>query len=182
MAQFIAFEERVEVSGQSMLSAINASPFGQEQRSAILRAYGIDKPAAGRWYPQQAWLNAIKELSGEAGDNLLFSIGLSIPEYVVFPSGINTLENALKAIDRAYQMNHRGGEIGSYRVVDFNGRAGKAVMVCQTPYPSAFDRGIISRMLEKFRPASSSGFSVHLDTSKSSRIEGKHSCTYNIYW
>lgn len=182
MAQFIAFEEGVEVNGQTILSIVKALPVGQEMRSEILSAHGIGNPEAEKWYSQQAWLNAFKELSGTMGDKILFNIGESIPEYAVFPTAIDTLEKALKSIDQAYHMNHRGGEIGSYRVAMFNEKERKAVMVCQTPYPSELDRGIICTMLKEYRPASSQHYTVDLDTTTISRTKGNNSCTYNISW
>lgn len=182
MAQFTAFDENVKVKGQTILSIVKALPVDQEAKCEMLHAHGIINPVAGNWYPQQAWLNAFKELSEKFGDHLLFKIGGIIPDHAAFPPGTDTLKHALQSIDKAYQMNHRGGEIGSYRLVDFNEKEKKAVMICQTPYPSEFDRGIISAMLQKHRPASSVKQSVHLDTTKTSRTKGSHSCTYKLFW
>lgn len=182
MAQFVAFEKEVEVNGRAILSVIKVLPVGQEERSKVLSNHGIQKPEAGKWYPQQAWLNAFKELAESMGNDLLFSIGQAIPEYVAFPQENNTLESALKSIDQAYRLNHRGGEIGSYRLVEFKEKEKKAVMICQTPYPSELDRGMISTLVEQFRPASSAAFSVALDNNKTSRTKGNHSCTYAISW
>lgn len=119
MAQFVAFEKGVEVNGQTILSVVKAFADGQETRAEILCAHGIKNPEAGKWYSQQAWLNAFKELSCSMGDEILFNIGQAIPLYAVFPTDNDTLENALHSIDQAYRINHRGGEIGSYRLVEF---------------------------------------------------------------
>lgn len=178
MAQFVAFEKGIEVNGQTILSIINTLADGKE----ILNAHGIKNPEAGKWYPQQAWLDTFKAISKEIGEQTLFSIGTAVPENALFPSDVDNLEKGLKSIDLAYRMNHRGGEIGTYRLIRFNEKARKAVMICQNPYPSEFDRGIISSMLRKFKPASSSNYEVNLDTTKGSRINGEHSCTYNISW
>lgn len=83
---------------------------------------------------------------------------------------------------KAYQMNHRGGEISSYRLVSFNETEKKALMVCQKTYPSEFDRVIISALLQKYSPTSSDKQSVHLDANKISRTKGSHSCTYKLFW
>lgn len=182
MAQFIAFEEGVEVSGQTILSIAKALPVEQETKREILHAHGIINPVGSNWYSQQAWLNAFKELSERFGEHLLFRIGEMIPEHAAFPPCNNSLEHALKAIDKAYQLNHRGGEIGSYRLVEFREKEKKAVMICQTPYPSEIDRGLISAVLQKYSLASSAKQSVHLDTTKISRTRGSHSCTYRLFW
>lgn len=183
MAQFVAFEEGVEVNGQTILSHIKALDVGQELRSEILRAHGIDNPQPGRWYSQQSWLNAFKELYESAGDQILFNIGQAIPAHALFPPpGTDNLEKALKSIDKAYQKHHRGGEIGSYRLIMFSEKERKAIMFCQTPYPSELDRGIISKLVQDYRPDSSGNYAVELDREKSSRKKGHHNCTYNIYW
>jgi len=47
----------------------------------------------------------------------LFAIGKAIPESAIFPPEIQGLEMGLSAIDIAYHMNHRGGEIGHYNLI-----------------------------------------------------------------
>jgi hypothetical protein len=58
----------------------------------------------------------------------------------------------------------------------------KAEMECKNPYPSEFDRGIITAMARKFKPRESLLVSVELDNAKPSRMKGADSCTYKIKW
>lgn len=110
----------------------------------------------------------------------MFNVGLAVPENANFPPGIDTLEKGLALIDKAYHMNHRGGDIGYYRLVSFDVAAKKAVFECKNPYPSHFDRGLISAFVRKF--GKSAKASVVLDEAKPSRLKGADSCTYNITW
>lgn len=55
-------------------------------------------------------------------------------------------------------------------------------MECKNPYPSEFDRGIITSMARKFSPGSASGISVELNETKPNRLKGDDSCTYTILW
>lgn len=181
MAQFIAFDPNVEVNGQTILSVVNALPTGQESRLAILKKHGIT-PEEGKWYKQQSWLNAFKALSTEIGDKTIFAIGKTIPEHAVFPPQIDTLQKALSAIDIAYHMNHRNGEIGTYMLTHFDEKKREAIMVCNNPYPSEFDRGIITTMLRRFKPKDSYKYDVVTDLSKKSRVKGDDSCTYVVTW
>jgi len=181
MAQFIAFDPKVEVNGETILSVVNTIAVGQEGRLAILKKHGIN-PEEGQWYKQQLWLNAFKEISDELGDRTLFVIGKAIPEHAKFPPQIDNLQKALAAIDMAYHMNHRNGEIGKYTLKEFDDKKRKAVMVCSNPYPSEFDRGIISTMLRRFKPLDSVKYDVILDTSKETRMKGGESCTYLVQW
>lgn len=181
MAQFIAFEKGVEVNGQTILSLVNAIPTGQERRLQILKKHGIN-PEPNSWYSQQGWLDAFKDIATDIGEHTLFMIGKAIPENAQFPPEINDLKIALMAIDQAYHMNHRKGEIGHYTLTEFDEKAKKAVIVCNNPYPSEFDRGIIATMVRRFKPKGSLNTAVTLDGSKESRKKGGESCTYNITW
>lgn len=181
MAQFVSFNPKVEVNGQTILSVVNALSAGQERRLGILRNHGIELEE-DKWYSQQSWLNAFKEISKELGDRTLFMIGKAIPENAKFPPQIDSLQKALAAIDMAYHMNHRGGEIGHYTLLSFDEKKREAIMVCNNPYPSEFDRGIISTMLRRFRPKDSFKYDVVTDLTKETRMKGGESCTYIINW
>lgn len=182
MAQFIPFAPHVEVNGQTVLSVVNALPAGQETRREILVRNGIENPDSSQWYSQEAYLNAFKELADKVGPHTLFAIGKSIPEHAAFPPQIDNLEKALQAIDVAYQMNHRGGEIGHYKLLRFDAKNKTAEFECKNPYPSEFDRGILTTMLRKFKPVDSFKDSVVLDTTQPTRLNGADSCRYRISW
>jgi hypothetical protein len=182
MAQFIAYDPVVKVNGQTILSVVNAMEFGKETRKEILEKHGLVNIEPEGWYDQQKWLDAFREIHDSLGTNTLYIIGKAIPENAKFPPEINSLEKALNAIDVAYHMNHTKGDIGSYKVIEFDDKKRKAVMTCSNPYPSDFDRGIINAMLVRFKPKDSLKYSVALDTSKETRINGADSCTYTIGW
>ena len=194
MAQFIAINKDVEVDGGTTLAFVNSMRKGKDARLAIMEKHGII-PEIGKWYSQQAWLDAFKEIADTVGDMNLFLIGTAIIENAQFPP-INNLEEGLRSIDVAYHMNHRldghvmfnphNGSmiegIGHYSVVSYDGKARKAVMCCDNPYPSKFDEGIISQIVQLFKPADSQHQEVKLDVTKERRTAGGDSCTYLISW
>ena len=182
MAQFVPFEVSVEVLGRSIFSVVNAIPLGKESRLEILEKHGIKNLSEDKWYSQSQYLKAFREIADAIGSNTLFAIGKSIPEHAIFPPEVNSLEKALQIINVAYAMNHRGGEIGSYKLVRFDSVKRQAEMVCENPYPSEFDRGIITTMLRKFKPKDSISYDVSLDLSRPTRLQGADSCTYLIRW
>lgn len=182
MAQFVSFADGVEVNGQTVLAIVNALEAGRATRFKILQKHGINDPNPNGWYSQQAWLNAFREISEALGVHTLFAIGEAIPENAIFPPEIDNLQKALSSIDVAYHLNHRGGEIGHYTLMDFNSEKRIAIMVCNNPYPSEFDRGIISTMVRKFVPSTSYIYDVQLDPFKETRLKGADSCTYIITW
>ncbi len=194
MAQYEAILPDIEVNGQTVLSFVNSMELGMESRLETLQKHGID-PKPQQWYPQQAWLNAFRELGNMLGEMNLFMIGKAIISNADFPP-MEGLEHALRSIDVAYHMNHRrNGQvmfnpengtmlegIGHYSLTEFNAESRQAKMVCDNPYPSKFDEGIIIQVLRNFKPENSISQSVQLDTTQETRKNGGNSCTYLITW
>ena len=194
MAQFKAFNDKVEVNGQTVLSVVNGMGAFHNASLRILKENGIDNPVKDQWYPQQAWLNAFRKIHDSIGDSTLYTIGKSIPENAEFPPEIDDIYKALAAIDVAYHMNHRiGGSvmfdpatgtmlegIGHYQYEKVSDR--KVRIICNNPYPSEFDRGIITAMAEKFRPTDARSLKVQLDENEPTRKKGADSCTFMVTW
>ncbi|MBI5030397.1 MAG: hypothetical protein HZB51_07710 [Chloroflexi bacterium] len=110
----------------------------------------------------------------------LLMIGRQIPQNAKWPPDVDTIEKGLRSIDVAYHMNHRGGEIGSYRFEPTGKNSAK--MICQNPYPCDFDLGIIDAVAHKFKPANVPMVTVKHDDSQPCRKKGADSCTYLINW
>jgi hypothetical protein len=185
MAQFKAFSPNVEVNGQTVLSVVNgmgAMASSKKMALSILESNGIIDPNPDGWYSQKHWLDAFNEISDQVGPRTLFLIGKCIPKNASFPPGIDTLHKALISIDKAYHMNHRGGEIGNYNLTQFDSEARHVTMICTNLYPCDYDCGIIDQMCQEFKPAGVGLVKVIHDDSKSCRKSGEESCTYNITW
>jgi hypothetical protein len=146
----------------------------------LLADHGMTDPQPGRWYAQQAWLDVFKAIALKIGDRSLTAIGRKIPENAQWPPTVDTLEKALASIDVAYHMNHRGGEIGSYRFEMTGARSGR--MVCNNPYPCAFDRGLVTAVGARFKPADVAAVLVRHDDTQPCRAKSADACTYRIQW
>ncbi len=179
MKPFQASSPAVEVNGETVLAIVAGMSFATHRANRILAAHRIEDPQPGRWYRQQDWLEAFREIAEILGPNTLYQIGMKIPEQAKFPPAIDTVEKALGAINQAYQMNHRGGEIGSYEFHPTGAGAGR--VVCRNPYPSDFDRGIIHAMASRFA-ANRLQVRVELDPSQPTRKNGGESCTFLVNW
>jgi hypothetical protein len=180
MAQFVSFARGVEVNGETIYSVVDGMGAFREKALDILGQNGIKDPKPGTWFPQQSWLDAFRTISTTIGKSTLNVIGKKIPENAKFPPDIDTIEKALQAIDVAYHMNHRKGEIGHYEFVSTGPRSAK--MVCRNPYPCAFDRGIIEAMVQRFKPKNAVVLSVTHDDTCPCREKGGDSCTYLVKW
>ncbi|MBD0254099.1 MAG: hypothetical protein ICV83_00145 [Cytophagales bacterium] len=184
MPSFVAFSDQVEVTDKAVSAIVDGVPERyKEIMHGILVQHGIDLKNRQEWYQQQHWLDAFREIAENIGPSTLFGIGKAIPGNAILPFQPvppYALREALESIDRAYQFNHRGGEIGYYRLTAF--APGRAVMECRNPYPSDFDRGIITAMARTFMPLGSRHLEVQLDATHPTRLAGADACTYLITW
>lgn len=179
MAVFKSFQPGVEVNSETILSFLDGMEGYKTLLEETLRKYGIQDLAPGKWYSQQAWLNAFKEISEKAGPETLRRIGTNIPNNAKWPPEVNSIASALQSIDVAYHMNHRNGEIGRYAVTAI--RPHSATLVCNNPYPCAFDQGIIVAAAKKFAGPGDI-VSLKHDESGFCRMSGYPSCTYTVTW
>ena len=175
---FKAFEPGIEVVGGTILATIDGM---EADINPLLAKHGIETVVADHWYPQQAWLDVLKDISDGGDMSAMFdlvSIGTKIPDNVTWPPEINSVESALMSIDVAYHMNHRGGKIGSYtaEILETN----HIRITCDNPYPSDFDYGILYRTVQKFK-SQGEDFSVQRANSPS-RLKGDDRCVYDITW
>lgn len=193
MAEYKVFEDGITTSAISPF--LEGGFIGSKQRKEILEKYGIGELVEGKDYDLQSFLHAFKELGETVGEMNLFLIGKSVMEKVEFPP-MDSLEQALRSVDVAYHMNHKkrgkvmfdpsSGQmeegIGHYSVTKYDETSKTAVMVCNTPYPSKFEEGLILQITRKFKPKGSLLSKVELDQTKESRRAGGETCTFNISW
>ena len=179
MAQFKAFALKVEVNGEVIAALVDGMGAFKPMGLQALGEHGIPDPQPGKWYPQQAYLDAFKKIADKLGAATLKGVGKKILEKAAWPLNINCAEKALASVDVAYHMNHRGGGIGRYRFEKTGDRAGK--MICETPYPCAFDLGILEAAAKKFAPADALVRVTH-DDRQPCRNKGGESCTYLVSW
>lgn len=178
MALYKAYDKNVEVNGQTIRTVIDGMSI-ESKAKKYLEDEGIEDPKTDEWYPQQSWLDAFKKIAEDIGDATLKRIGKKIPKNADWPPGVDTVEKALNSIDEAYHMNHRGGKIGHYDFEKTGEGSGK--MVCDDPYPDAFDEGIIEQTTKDFAD-NKLAVSVEIDNSKPTRAGGAESTTYQINW
>ncbi|PLX03407.1 MAG: hypothetical protein C0594_10455 [Marinilabiliales bacterium] len=193
--KFQAYSNNVEVNGNTVLSVVSAMEGFEVYALEILRKNGIENLCSDLWYPQQYWLNAFTEIANRIGEKTLYNIGMKIPDNAIFPDSFGGLEEALESINIAYHMNHRykdgmllyneksgecGKGIGHYHLLSFHPE-GKALMECRNPYPSSFDRGIITSVVRRFQGLEKM-IKVYLHPEKKNRTNGGEFCHFVVEW
>lgn len=178
MAQFVGFDPKVQVSGQSMMITIQAMG---ERVHPVLKKHGMENLQADRWYPQQPYLDFFREIAqGDFSSVLdLVSIGMNVPTLAYWPENIRTIEDALFSIGQAYEMNHKGGRIGSYQAVSTGER--QIEVRCENPYPCDFDYGLVYNTAKLYQPADGHVMVAHVDTGECRKFGGDV-CIYRVTW
>ncbi len=185
MASYKSFAPEVEVIGEVIAAFVAGFPtVAKGEGLVILTKHGINQPQLGQFYPLQALLDAMQEVADRMGDQMLYRIGAEIAKNAKLPPDIDNLEVALGAIDTAYHMNQRGGEIGHYRFVDEGTSGGLRIgrMECLNPYPHAFDRGVLDGFAERFRPEDCIDVVIRDDESAPNRKAGARASMYIVTW
>lgn len=170
----------VEVSGNIVLAVVEVMGAFRSVAMRILEKNGIANPSSDEWYPLRSWLASFDTIVRDVGPNTLHQIGRHVANSgEIPPELLGSLHEVFGALDESYYAQHRGGgDIGHYHYIGTGERSG--TMVCTTPYPSEFDRGVITALAERFEPVSL--VDVRLDTSSETRTTGGLSCTYLIQW
>jgi len=182
MAPFEPFDDGIEARGNTILIIEDAlSRFSEEHRQRVretLGEYGITDPETAKWYPQQAELNAFETIAEELEPHILDRLGEQVPVAADWPGDIDSVEEALRSINEAYELNHRGGEIGYYEFEKTGERTG--TVECKNPYPCRFDRGLIRGIAQEHSPVESFVFLEEQGTR--CRRRGDDVCTYTVHW
>jgi hypothetical protein len=195
--QYRAFEPGIEILGAAVMALVGG--FGPLRtivermlcREGLVDCGGPDPRGVevDRWYSQQAWLDALREVDERFGTEILFNIGAEIPNNAVFPASAVDIHSAVQSIDVAYHLNHRrAGQVmyepGSGAMLEGIGHYGyeklgpsHILSTCMTPYPCEFDLGIVATMARRFEPRT---IVEHIGSE--CRRHGAQACTYSLRW
>jgi hypothetical protein len=181
LAEYRVLDANVEVNGETIQAVIEGMGAFKATALKILAKQGIVNPEPGEWYSQQALLNALGVISDKLGAEVLYNIGLKIPENTLFPPGIDSLDKAMNSLDSAFHMNHRNGNIGHYHLGAV--RETSFEIICENSYPCDLDKGLLVALCGHFKPKGSDSHATVLhDDKKPCRKNGADSCTYNLTW
>ena len=186
MAEFSSYEpKRVEVVGEVIESFVMGFPADiRDFGLAALEKRDIRDLDPTQFYKAQPFLQAMRDVADRIGRNMMTRIGEQIALRVELPPAWDSLEPALRGLDKAYHSKYRGGEIGNWKYLHHGqvGGLSRGTMVSTNHYCCAFDRGVLEGFAGRFRPVGITDALVRHDDSQPCRKNGADSCTYLITW
>jgi len=171
---------QVEVLGGVVLALVNGMDVVKARALRMLAERGISPLRPDGWYPMSAFLDSLQSIFEQIGPSTVRAIGRKLPDSAQLPAGIDSLERALRSLDTAYRLNHRGsGPIGGYRYEPQERRGGR--LVSDTPYPCELDMGLLEAFADRYRPHDALWVRIDHETG-SCRRRDDLACTYHLSW
>jgi hypothetical protein len=194
MAQFKSYEPGIEILGKDLVAPLEGMGAFRKMADSILASTGLTNIVAddSHWYPLQWYLDAFKIIAEKTGESTLFQIGKKVMATAQLPP-MDSVEAALGLMDIAYHMNYRNAKgqilfdptrkpslqegIGHYACRLVPGER-KALMICSSPFPCAYDRGIVTEFAQHYQAQAK----VIHDDAAGCRKNGTDSCQYMVTW
>ena len=181
MREFECRHDDVEVRGGVVDAFLSAfGPYKARGERVMCRHLGIERvdPSPDTLYPLAEVLRAMSELQDQFGGPFMRKIGAFIFDKAIFPPGIDSVAKGMELLNDAYYANHvhATGKIGGYYWTSGGEREG--TMVCDNPYPCAFDIGILDTISKRFAPTAV----VTHEEPELCRHTGGDRCRYHVRW
>ena len=148
----------------------------EERARRILSRHGIEDPRAGESYPLGAYIDAIHEVQRTTGSNTLNRIGRATPAALPWSHRAETIEDAFSDLGRVFGRAHDGADVGSFQ---FQPDDHGGTLVADTPYPDAFEQGLIEGIGKQF--GTNTGF-IAIDDSGRIQADGGDVREFDLTW
>lgn len=182
MKEFDLQDEDVLVKGGVLTAFLEAfGAYRSRGERVLARHLDLEKGAEisqAKLYPCHQLLAGLRELQEQFGPAFMQRVGQFLYERVEFPSELETYESGLMSSGPVYLENHVNaeGKIGNYRYEKLGPRSGR--MICDNPYPCAFDKGIYLGMAKNFGVEAT----VTHEEDEPCRRDGGERCILRIEW
>lgn len=157
--EFVCKDPLATVRGANVKATLAGFQTMQSAGQWLIRQHGIEPEqlSPDARVPVQAWLDAMRQLQERSGGRLLEGIGRAIIEAAHFPPELDSVEKVVMALDTIYYLNHEG-DVGHYHVE--RGDDGELVVECSTPYPRAFEHGLLQGIASHPRLTGAKSYAV----------------------
>lgn len=184
----------IEVLGNVLCTILSATG-NMPLVNRLLAQHGLPQQLnPNEWYDRDRTLGVLSAIFASTGPATIRAIGQQIPARAEFPPNVQSIDEALKAINIAYHLNHRkNGQVmfdaASGRMTDGIGHytAAKAAkdiaqVTVQSPYPCQFDMGIVEAIVDRFKNPASPWVAVKHRSHAACRSRGASACIYVADW
>lgn len=169
MSQSEVKGETVEVTTKGVLQVF------RRRIEQLLTENGIDPVEADEWYPLDDFLEVLVDIQHNTGENALNKIGEATPVVVSWPSDPGSVLEALESLNKIYSANHRNAP-GTYDATEVDD--GTVRITTSTPYPCAFDKGLLKGTAENF----GASYATVTEVGDGCRADGGNECVYEVTW
>lgn len=144
----------------------------------LLADSGLDThPEAGTSYSFDRFLDVLETVERTTGPNTLNRIGRAVPELVDWPVHVATVGDALQALNTRHVGYHSGDGAGTYHYTPVETTAGE--LESTTPYPAAFERGLLEGLGEIF--GEESGY-IGIEQRAGPKLDGSATKRFELHW
>lgn len=171
--EFVCIDPKATVRGLNVLATVDAFQLVPDVARRMLARHHLSTTdlKADAQVPVQRWLDALREIATTVGIAKLRAVGAKVVESALFPPSFPDVISVLVALDDIYHLNHQG-EVGHYRSSVMAG--GRVRIVCETPYPAEFERGLIEGITRNANLARGRRYDVSFQEGEKG---GKRTCT-----
>lgn len=148
----------------------------EERARRILARHGIEELQTGESYPLGAYIDAIHKVQRTTGPNTLNRIGRATPAALPWSHRVQTIEDAFVDLGRVFDRAHDGADVGSF---EFQPDDHGGTLVADTPYPDAFEQGLIKGIGKHF--GTNTGF-IAIHESGRYRADGGDVREFDLTW
>lgn len=195
MAFCLTPDPRITVDGKLILeSFVHVLKRGTESRLAILEKHGI-LPEAGKQYPLQTLLDAVREIAEEIGHITLFAMGRDSVNRANLPIGL-TIQQGLEQSFQYLNLHHfldgqplwdaqtktcRPG-VGGPHLTFLDAQERKAIVVANSVYPHSVSEGFLWGLLEHCTDRDPNRIQVKEDINQERQSQGGNNTTFLLSW
>ena len=181
MKEFDVQDESIMVKGMLLTAFLQAFGAYKSRGERVLKRHLGGESIEineNELYPCSKVLAGFRELQDQFGPDFIQRVGQFLYENVPFPEELDSFEATLAGMNPVYYGTHANaeGKIGHYRFEKTGPKSG--LMVCDNPYPCAFDMGILLGVAKSFGEEAT----ITHEKEEPCRRDGGERCTYRIEW
>lgn len=149
--RYLSSEPNVDVIGAAVISIVDN--LQSDEIQPLLEKHGLTNVQPETWYPVEKWLGVMNDLAQDANTTPNYvAIGMAVAENVVLPPELQSasLADILHMWDNIYQMQHRGGNVGSVQIEKIDENHYRSIH--QHIYPDDLTYGLAYGWCRRFLP------------------------------